>query len=155
MALEYFHGRITGGWIGKRKIIYVWDWSVSGDPIISWDVNYTVLSLHVKRQIIEEGKRCATLYLCSHSLVDMLFLVCPFSSSFSSPFLCPQRIYWWITSHFHSWSFFRVSISSHQSDGCSAQSLHPHRAFTNPQMTSKYVNKWNWFNGCKMTMNCK
>lgn len=125
MALESFPPRITAGWIGKRKIIYVWDWSVSGDPIISWDVNYTVLSLHVKRQIIEEGKRCATLYLCSHLLVeDLLFLACPFfSSSFSSSFLCPQRIYWWIASHYHSWSFFRVVILGHHSDGCSVQSL--------------------------------
>lgn len=45
----------TLDWV-KRQIIYVWDWSVRSDPIISWDVNYTVLSLHVKRQIIEEVK---------------------------------------------------------------------------------------------------
>lgn len=48
----------------RTQIIYVWDWSVRSDPIISWDVNYTVLSLHVKRHIIEEGKRCTTFYLC-------------------------------------------------------------------------------------------
>lgn len=73
-VVEYFRPRVTGGWSGKRQIIYVWDWSVSSDPIISWDVNYTVLSLHVKRQIIEEGKRCPTLYLCFHSglLEDLL-----------------------------------------------------------------------------------
>lgn len=75
-VVEYLLPRITGGWIGKRQIIYVWDWSVSSDPIISWDVNYTVLSLHVKRQIIEEGKRCATLYLCFHlELLDRLAFV--------------------------------------------------------------------------------
>lgn len=80
-GLEYFCPRMRGGWVGERKIIYVWDWSVSGDPIISWDVNYTVLSLHVKRQIIEEGKRCGTLYLCSHLLLgDFFFPLCPFSS---------------------------------------------------------------------------
>lgn len=36
-------------------------------PIISGDVNYTVHSLHVKRQIIEEGERCSALYLCCGS----------------------------------------------------------------------------------------
>ena len=88
--MEYFLPRITGAWIGRRQIIYVWDWSVSSDPIISWDVNYTVLCLHVKRQIIEEGKRCATLYLCFHlELVEhcLSFLCAFFSSSFFSPFL--------------------------------------------------------------------
>lgn len=90
----FFPPTITGGWIGKRQIIYVWDWSVSSDPIISWDVNYTVLSLHVKRQIIEEGKRCATLYLCFQLelLDDCPSSLCAFySSSFFSPFL--SRVY--------------------------------------------------------------
>lgn len=81
--------RITGGRIGKRQIMYVRDWSVSSDPIISWDVNYTVLGLHVKRQIIEEGKRCATRYLCFHLellgdclsfFCSLLFFIRPLSS---------------------------------------------------------------------------
>lgn len=50
----------------EENNICVRDWSVSSNPIIFWDVNYTVFSLHVKRQIIEEGKRCATLYLVFH-----------------------------------------------------------------------------------------
>lgn len=63
---DFYLRRITWAEIGKRQEIYVWDWSVSSDPIFSWDVNYTVLSLHVKSKIIEEGKRCATFYLCLH-----------------------------------------------------------------------------------------
>lgn len=76
----------TLDWV-KRQIIYVWDWSVRSDPIISWDVNYTVLSLHVKRQIIEEGKRCATFYLCFHA--ELL------SPSLSCPHLFFLFIIWW------------------------------------------------------------
>lgn len=54
------------------------DWSVRSDPIICWDVNYTVLSVHVKRQIIEEGKRCATFYLCSRLELLRASLFCFF-----------------------------------------------------------------------------
>lgn len=112
-AAEYFLPGITGGGIGKRQIIYVGDWSVSSDPIISWDVNYTALSLHVKRQIIEEGKRCATLYLCFGLLLeDLLSLVCPFSSSSFLPFLffCLQCIYCGVISRCATWSYYSRSL---------------------------------------------
>ncbi len=119
-VVEYFLPRITGGWIGKRQIIYVWDWSVSSDPIISWDVNYTVLSLHVKRQIIEEGKRCATLYLCFHlELVeDCPSLVRFLSLFFLLSFFCPWCIYCWVILHCQSWSFCKDIIHDHYRGLC-------------------------------------
>lgn len=90
----------------ERQIIYVRDWSVSSDPIICWDVNYTVLGLHVKRQIIEEGKRCATLYLCCHLELLGLFFP-PLLSLLSLFFPALWCIYCWVILHCQSWSFLQ------------------------------------------------
>lgn len=99
----------------KRKIIYVRDWSVRSDPIICWDVNYTVLSVHVKRQIIEEGKRWATFYLCCRSEPLRASLFCFFLSAVFLPAsqnvgcVTPAELIIWQIYRFH-WSVMSASL---------------------------------------------
>lgn len=93
----------------KRKIIYVGDWSVRSHPIICWDVNYTVASVHVRRQIIEEGKRRGAFYLCSRS---QQLRASVFAASPSAVFLWPVRMLAALLRQ--SWSFCKFLVFTAQ-----------------------------------------